>query len=56
MNDLPPIISFLSIRLFFGRLNVKWKAALLFSERYGSVPVLCVGPIAFVWRRYRRLS
>ena len=54
-NPLRIYMSFLSIPLFFGRLNVKWRAGLLASERLGFVPVLCLGPIAFVWRKYRRL-
>lgn len=43
-----------SIRFCLGRLNIKWRADLLFSERNGFAPVLKVGPIAFVWRSYRR--
>lgn len=49
-------MSFFSLRLWFGRLNVKWSADMLFSERNGYVPVLKLGSLAFVWRRYRTIK
>jgi hypothetical protein len=39
-----------SIPLFFGRLIVKPKRSSLFSERYGCVPTIAIGPVRITWR------
>ena len=46
-------MSFLSIPLFWGRLNLKWASDSLFSERYGYVPTIQIGPFRVTWRLYR---
>lgn len=47
-------MSFLIIPCFIGQINVKWKEDALFSERYGKVPTIGVGPLLIVWRRWRK--
>jgi hypothetical protein len=46
-------MSFFRVPLWFGRLHVKLAGTALFSERTGRTPALTIGPIMFVWRRYR---
>lgn len=45
--------SFLIIPFFVGQINVKLKKNTLFSERYGQVPTITIGPLRFTWRKWR---
>jgi hypothetical protein len=45
----------LSLPLWWGRLIVKRRSDTLFSERYGHVPTITLGPVRVTWRKYRAL-
>jgi len=49
-------MSFLRVPFFVGQINIKWREATLFSERYGHVPTIAIGPLRFTWRKWRRVE
>ncbi|MER9196397.1 hypothetical protein NKI13_24450 [Mesorhizobium australicum] len=47
---------FVAIPLLVGNMIVKNRKDMLFSERYGNMPGIFIGPLRISWVRYRRLG
>lgn len=56
MNHSWRLYRFIRLRLWFGQLNIKHRDQTLYSERYGKVPTMVIGPVRLTWRKYRSLD